>query len=95
MGKISVLDERVINHIAAGEVVENPASIVKELVENSIDAGSTSITVEFAKGGIELLRISDNGSGMDEEDAKAAFIRHATSKVRSVEDLNHIATMGA
>ncbi len=94
MGKIRVLDERVINHIAAGEVVENPASIVKELVENSIDAGSTSITVEFAKGGIELLRISDNGSGMDEEDAKAAFIRHATSKVRSVEDLNHIATMG-
>lgn len=94
MGKISVLDERVINHIAAGEVVENSASIVKELVENSIDAGSTSITVEFAKGGIELLRISDNGSGMDEEDAKAAFIRHATSKVRSVEDLNHIATMG-
>ncbi len=94
MGKINILDDRTINQIAAGEVVENPASVIKELVENSIDAGSTAITVEFEKGGTELIRITDNGSGMEADDARTAFIRHATSKVRNPEDLEHIATMG-
>lgn len=94
MGKINLLDDRVINQIAAGEVVENPASVIKELVENSIDAGSTSVTIEFSKGGTEYIRIIDNGSGMDESDASAAFIRHATSKISSSDDLQHIATMG-
>lgn len=87
MGKINLLNDRVINQIAAGEVVENPASVIKELVENSIDAGSTSITVEFSKGGTEYIRITDNGCGMDEDDAHTAFLRHATSKVSSAEDL--------
>lgn len=94
MGKINLLNDRVINQIAAGEVVENPASVIKELVENSIDAGSTSITIEFSKGGTEYIRITDNGCGMDEDDARTAFLRHATSKVSSAEDLQHIATMG-
>ena len=94
MGKINLLNDRVINQIAAGEVVENPASVIKELVENSIDAGSTSITVEFSKGGTEYIRITDNGCGMDEDDAYTAFLRHATSKVSSAEDLQHISTMG-
>ena len=94
MGKINLLDDRLINQIAAGEVVENPASVIKELVENSIDAGSTSVTIEFSKGGTEYIRIIDNGCGMDEEDAHTAFLRHATSKVSSSDDLQHIATMG-
>lgn len=94
MGKINLLDDRIINQIAAGEVVENPASVVKELAENSIDAGATSITIEFAKGGTEFIRIADNGCGMDDIDAKTAFIRHATSKISSSDDLTHIATMG-
>ncbi len=94
MGKINKLDDRIINQIAAGEVVENPASVVKELVENAIDAGSTSITVEFSKGGTEYIRIIDNGSGMEEDDAQTAFIRHATSKISNSDDLQHIATMG-
>ena len=94
MGKINLLDDRLINQIAAGEVVENPASVIKELVENSIDAGSTSVTIEFSKGGTEYIRIIDNGCGMDEEDAHTAFLRHATSKVSSTDDLQHIATMG-
>lgn len=94
MGKINLLDDRIINRIAAGEVVENPASVVKELVENSIDAGATSVAVEFAKGGTEFIRIIDNGCGMDDVDAKTSFIRHATSKISSSDDLTHIATMG-
>lgn len=94
MGRINLLDDRIINQIAAGEVVENPASVVKELVENSIDAGATHITVEFAKGGTEFIRIVDNGCGMDDIDAKTSFIRHATSKISSSDDLTHIATMG-
>ena len=94
MSKINLLDDRIINRIAAGEVVENPASVIKELVENSIDAGATSITIEFSKGGTESIRIIDNGSGMDAVDAKTAFIRHATSKISSADDLDHIATMG-
>lgn len=94
MSKINLLDDRIINRIAAGEVVENPASVIKELVENSIDAGATSITIDFSKGGTESIRIIDNGSGMDAVDAKTAFIRHATSKISSADDLDHIATMG-
>lgn len=94
MSRINILDDRLINKIAAGEVVENPASVVKELCENSIDAGSTAITVEFAKGGTEYIRIVDNGCGMDGVDAKTAFIRHATSKIKDSEDLEHISTMG-
>lgn len=94
MGKINILDDRLINRIAAGEVVENPASVIKELAENAIDAGSTSIAIEFSKGGTEYIRIVDNGCGMDEDDAKNAFIRHATSKISSTEDLESIATMG-
>ncbi len=94
MGRINLLDDRIINQIAAGEVVENPASVIKELAENSLDAGATSLTIEFEKGGTELIRIIDNGCGMDDVDAKTAFIRHATSKISSAEDLTHISTMG-
>jgi len=92
--KIKLLDASVANKIAAGEVVERPASIVKELVENSIDAGASSVTVEIRGGGIELIRISDNGCGMAEDDVKQAFLRHATSKISRAEDLNDINTLG-
>lgn len=94
MGKIHVLQESISNKIAAGEVVERPASVVKELIENSIDAGATSITVEIKNGGISYIRVADNGCGMDSEDAKASFIRHATSKIAREEDLNGIRTLG-
>lgn len=94
MAKINVLDKRVAELIAAGEVVERPASIVKELTENAVDAGSTSITVEIQGGGIRLIRVTDNGSGIGREDVAHAFLRHATSKVRVSEDLSHITTMG-
>ena len=80
MATIHVLDETTINKIAAGEVVERPASVVKELIENSIDAGSTSIEVEIGEGGSAYMRITDNGKGMTEEDARLAVLRHATSK---------------
>ena len=92
--KIRLLDPSVSNKIAAGEVVERPASIVKELVENSIDAHADSITVELKGGGIEYIRISDNGCGMEEDDVKQAFLRHATSKITSAADLNNILTLG-
>jgi len=94
MSIIKVLPENLINQIAAGEVVERPASVVKELLENSIDAGATSITLEINGAGDELIRITDNGNGMDPEDAKLAFERHATSKIESQEDLFNIKTMG-
>lgn len=94
MGHIHMLDERTINKIAAGEVVERPASVIKELVENSIDAGSTKIDVEIGDGGISYMRITDNGCGMVEEDARLAVLRHATSKIESVDDLFHIASLG-
>lgn len=94
MALIHVLDETTINKIAAGEVVERPASVIKELVENSIDAGSTSIEVEIAQGGVEYMRITDNGIGMTEEDARLAVLRHATSKIKGVEDLFEIASLG-
>lgn len=92
--KIKLLDPKVSNKIAAGEVVERPASIVKELSENSIDAGATSITVEIKGGGCDLIRITDNGCGMEQDDVKTAFLRHATSKIRAEEDLNDILTLG-
>ncbi len=94
MGKIHILDKSVSNMIAAGEVVERPLSIVKELVENSIDAGATTITITIADGGASLIRVADNGTGMSEEDAKVCFLRHATSKIRTSEDLDAIFTLG-
>ncbi|MCI9312146.1 MAG: DNA mismatch repair endonuclease MutL [Erysipelotrichaceae bacterium] len=94
MGKIHRLDEHLSNMIAAGEVVERPAGIVKELIENSIDAKATSIEIQIAQGGIDAITISDNGTGMDQEDAELAFERHATSKLREEGDLWCITTMG-
>lgn len=94
MGKIRVLPEELAHKIAAGEVVERPASVVKELVENSIDAHSTRITVDIKEGGKEYIRVSDDGIGMDLDDLKVAFHRHATSKIASVEDLFNINTLG-
>ncbi len=91
---IHVLDETTINKIAAGEVVERPASVIKELVENSIDAGASSIEIEIADGGTSYMRITDNGCGMSEEDARLAVLRHATSKIQQVEDLFDIASLG-
>ncbi len=92
--KIEILPEELVDKIAAGEVVERPASVVKELVENSIDAGAKNIRVEIKKGGIKFIRVTDDGSGMDEENSTLAFQRHATSKIKSVDDLSHIATLG-
>lgn len=94
MGLIHILDTEVSNKIAAGEVVERPLSIVKELVENSIDAGATVITVEIKDGGVAYIRVADNGSGMSEDDAKICFLRHATSKIRKSDDLDAIYTLG-
>ena len=94
MGIIHVLDTELSNKIAAGEVVERPASVAKELVENSIDAGATTIIVELREGGVTYLRVTDNGKGMSEEDAKLCFLRHATSKIRTDEDLDAIYTLG-
>lgn len=94
MGKIVILDENTSNQIAAGEVVERPASVVKELVENSIDAGSTNISVEINSGGISLIKVVDNGSGIDEDDMEIAFERHSTSKIRRANDLEAITTLG-
>ena len=94
MPKIIQLEPHLANLIAAGEVVERPASVVKELVENSIDAGAKTITVELQNGGMTFLRVSDDGCGMSREDAKTAFLRHATSKLRTREDLEAIGTLG-
>ena len=94
MRNINLLDSETINKIAAGEVVERPASVVKELVENSIDAGAGAITVEIREGGIGMIRVTDNGSGIDAEDIDTAFARHATSKIRSAEDLLTIGSLG-
>lgn len=94
MPQIQVLDQITIDKIAAGEVIERPASIVKELVENSIDAKAASVTVEIQDGGISLIRVTDNGSGIEREDIRNAFLRHSTSKIRKVEDLVHIASLG-
>src|SRR5262252_5067837 len=94
MGKIHVLSEAVANKIAAGEVVERPASVVKELLENSLDAGATRIRVQAEAGGKKLIQVTDNGWGMVRDDAMLAFERHATSKLRSAEDLLNVATLG-
>lgn len=94
MEKIAVLDQHTIDKIAAGEVVERPASVVKELVENSIDAGATAVTVEISDGGKKLIRITDNGGGMDYDQIPLAFLRHATSKIQRIEDLEQIASLG-
>ena len=94
MGDIVLLDEQTINKIAAGEVVDRPASIVKELVENSIDAKATAITIEIKKGGISYIKITDNGTGFHSDDIEMAFERHATSKIRKEEDLQKITSMG-
>ncbi len=94
MGRIHVLDKTVSNMIAAGEVVERPASVVKELLENAMDAGAKHITIEIKAGGISYIRVADDGCGMSEEDAKTCLLRHATSKISSAEDLSAISTLG-
>ena len=94
MGSIVLLDELTINEIAAGEVIERPASVIKEMVENSIDAGATNINIEIKNGGISYIRITDNGKGISADDLEIAFERHATSKIRTAEDLNEVKSMG-
>ncbi len=94
MSNIQILDTQTANSIAAGEVVERPASVVKELVENALDAGASVIHAEIRQGGVSLIRVTDNGCGMDETDAQLSFARHATSKIRTIEDLDQIRTMG-
>src|SRR5579862_4633024 len=94
MNRIRLLPEQVANQIAAGEVVERPASVVKELVENSLDAEATRLTVEIQAGGRSLIRVTDDGLGMSRDDALLCLERHATSKIERAEDLSAIATMG-
>lgn len=94
MGNIVLLDDLTINKIAAGEVIERPASVVKELVENSIDAGATNISIETRNGGISYIRITDNGKGFLPDDMEIAFERHATSKIRNASDLDTVTSMG-
>lgn len=94
MAEIHVLDDATIDKIAAGEVVERPASVVKELVENAMDAGANAITVEIKDGGIEFIRVTDNGSGIEHNQLRNAFMRHATSKISSVVDLMYLHSMG-
>ncbi len=94
MANIAVLDQTTINQIAAGEVIERPSSVVKELVENSIDAGATAITVEIKEGGISFIRITDNGSGIEEKELPLAFLRHSTSKIKSAIDLMSVKSLG-
>ena len=94
MGNIVLLDELTINKIAAGEVIERPASVVKELVENSIDAGATKIDIDIQNGGISYIRITDNGKGIAPDDMEIAFEKHATSKIRNADDIENVLTMG-
>ena len=94
MGKIQVLDPVTVDQIAAGDVIERPASVGKELVENAIDAGASAVVVEIKEGGISYMRIADNGCGISREDVPAAFLRHSTSKIRTVDDLVHIGSLG-
>jgi len=92
--RIQVLSEHVRNQVAAGEVVERPASVVKELVENALDAGATRIEVALEEGGVRLVRVTDDGCGMARVDVERSFLPHATSKLREPEDLEHIASLG-
>ena len=94
MPKIQKLDDNTISQIAAGEVVERPAQVVKELIENSIDAGSTNIIIEIENGGFDSIKITDNGSGINKEELNLSIERHATSKLVRIEDLNEIYTLG-
>ena len=94
MPHIQVLDQITIDKIAAGEVIERPASIVKELVENAIDAKATSVTVEIKDGGISFIRVTDNGCGIEADEVRCAFLRHSTSKIRTAEDLVSIHSLG-
>ncbi|MBP5733470.1 MAG: ATP-binding protein, partial [Lachnospiraceae bacterium] len=94
MPEIHVLDSETIDKIAAGEVVERPASVVKELVENALDAGADAITVEIREGGIAMIRVTDNGCGMEESQVHKAFLRHATSKIQVASDLARIESLG-
>ena len=94
MSLIHLLDEKTINQIAAGEVVERPSAVVKELIENALDAGSTAITAEIKEGGLSLIRVTDNGAGIAKADLPLAFMRHATSKIKSAEDLFHVISLG-
>ncbi|HCC03066.1 MAG TPA: DNA mismatch repair protein MutL, partial [Ruminococcaceae bacterium] len=94
MPKINVLDKHVSELIAAGEVVERPASAAKELLENTIDSGATAVTIEIKHGGVTFMRVTDNGCGITREDVPRAFLRHATSKVCSQDDLAKISTLG-
>ena len=94
MSRIRVLDSHTVNKIAAGEVVERPASVVKELVENAMDAGATNITVEIKDGGIKMIRVTDNGCGMDKQNLLLCFERHATSKIEKEEDLKELVSLG-
>ena len=94
MGKVNVLDENISELIAAGEVIERPSSVIKELVENSIDSGASNITVEIRNGGTTFMKVTDDGSGIDRDDVRKAFLRHATSKVSSKDDLEKISTLG-
>ena len=94
MGKIKILDESTIQQIAAGEVIERPSSIIKELIENSIDAGSNNIIIDIEDGGKSYIRVTDDGEGMKEEDIQLAFKRHSTSKLRTIEDIYNVLSLG-
>ena len=94
MANIHPLDSALIDQIAAGEVIDRPASVLKELIENSLDSGANKIEIQISKGGHELIQVSDNGCGMNQDDLRLAFKRHATSKIQKLEDLNSIQTLG-
>ena len=94
MNKIHHLESSLVDQIAAGEVIDRPASVLKELIENSLDSGASNIDVHIINGGHDLIQVSDNGFGMSKEDLKLAFTRHATSKIHELEDLNSISTLG-